>query len=120
MPLYNRKDMPQVNTQNLSKALSIAKSKVKVTKGMSLVGSLKPSQKEFIKDKTRGISKKYNKPTDMKPLIISKDNYIVDGHHRWAAAIYKFGKDVQVPTFTLHLKRDKAIEVYLLISLSLN
>ncbi len=120
MPLYNRKDMPQVNTQNLSKALSIAKSKVKVTKGMSIVGSLKPSQKEFIKDKTRGISKKYDKPTDMKPLIISKDNYIVDGHHRWAAAIYKFGKDVQVPTFTLHLKRDKAIEVYLLISLSLN
>tara|TARA_B100000497_G_scaffold125189_1_gene161205 strand:- start:465 stop:1607 length:1143 start_codon:yes stop_codon:yes gene_type:complete len=120
MPLYNRKDMPQVNTQNLSKALSIAKSKVKVTKGMSLVGSLKPSQKQFIKSKVKGISKKYNKPTDMKPLIISKDNYIVDGHHRWAAAIYKFGNDVQVPTFTLHLTRDKAIEVYKMISLSLD
>ena len=36
MPLYNRKDMPQVNTQNLGKALSMAKSKVKVTKGVSL------------------------------------------------------------------------------------
>ena len=40
------------------------------------------------------ISKKYKKPMDMKPLIISKDNFIVDGHHRWAAAIAKFGKDV--------------------------
>ena len=78
MPVYNRKDMPQVNTQDLSKALSMAKSKVKVTKGMSIAGSLKPSQKELIKSKVVAISKKYNKPTDMKPLIISKDNYIVD------------------------------------------
>jgi len=120
MPVYNRKDMPQVNTQDLSKALSMAKSKVKVTKGMSMAGSLKASQKELIKSKVIGISKKYNKPTDMKPLIISKDNYIVDGHHRWGAAIYKFGKDVKVPTFTLHLKRDEAIELYNDIASSLN
>ena len=120
MPVYNRKDMPQVNTQKLSKALSMAKSKVKVTKGMSIAGSLKPSQKELIKSKVIGISKKYNKPTDMKPLIISKDNYIVDGHHRWGAAIYKFGKDAKVPTFTLHLKRDEAVELYISIANSLN
>ena len=120
MPLYSRKDMPQVNTQNLGKALGMTKRKAKVTKGMSIAVNLKQSQKELIKSKVKGVAAKYSKPTDMKPLIISKDNYIVDGHHRWAAAIYKFGKDVQVPTFTLHLKRDKAIEVYLLISLSLN
>ncbi|MDF1676934.1 MAG: hypothetical protein P1U44_14565 [Vicingaceae bacterium] len=120
MPIYNRKDMPQVNTQDLSKALSMAKSKVKVTKGMSIAGSLKPSQKELIKSKVIGISKKYNKPTDMKPLIISKDNYIVDGHHRWGAVVYGFGKDVKVPTFTLHLKRDEAIELYNDIASSLN
>jgi hypothetical protein len=120
MPVYNRKDMPQVNTQKLSKALSMAKSKVKVTKGMSIAGSLKASQKELIKSKVIGISKKYNKPTDMKPLIISKDNYIVDGHHRWGAAIHKFGKDAKVPTFTLHLKRDEAIELYNDIASSLN
>ena len=120
MPIYNRKDMPQVNTQDLSKALSMAKSKVKVTKGMSIAGSLKPSQKELIKSKVIGISKKYNKPTDMKPLIISKDNYIVDGHHRWGAVVYGFGKDVKVPTFTLHLKRDEAIKLYNDIASSLN
>ena len=120
MPKYSRKDMPQVNTQNLGKAISMAKSKVKVTKGMNLAAELKPSQKELIPSKVKGVAKKYDKPTDMKPLIISKDNYIIDGHHRWAAAIYKFGNDVQIPTFTLHLKRDKAIEVYKMISISLN
>ena len=119
MPLYNRKDMPQVNTQNLGKALGMTKRKAKVTKGMSLAIKLKQSQKELIKSKVKGVAAKYSKPTDMKPLIISKDGYIIDGHHRWAAAIYKFGKDVKIPTFTIHLKRDEAIGLYSSISKSL-
>ena len=120
MPLYKRKDMPQVKTQNLSKAISMAKSKVKVTKGVFPAIKLKQSQKELIKSKVKGVAAKYDKPTDMKPLIISKDGYIIDGHHRWAAAIYKFGKDVKVPTFKLDLKRDDAIDLYNSISNSLN
>ncbi len=119
MPLYSRKDMPQVNTQNLSKAISMAKSKVKVTKGTIDVGSLKSSQKELIKSKVKGIAAKYRKAGDMKPIIVSKDNYIIDGHHRWAAAIYKFGNDVRVPIFTIHLKKDDAIVLYKTISNSL-
>ena len=49
MPLYSRKDMPQVNTQNLSKAIGMTKRKAKVTKGMSYAIKLKQSQKELIK-----------------------------------------------------------------------
>lgn len=112
--------MPQVKTQNLSKAISMAKSKVKVTKEVFPAIKLKQSQKELIKSKVKGAAAKYDKPTDMKPLIISKDGYIIDGHHRWAAAIYKFGKDVKVPTFKLDLKRDDAIDLYNSISNSLN
>ena len=82
MPLYSRDDMPQVNTQNLGKALGMTKRKAKVTKGMSLAIKLKKSQKELIKSKVIGIAKKYDKPSDMKPLIIAKDGHIVDGHHR--------------------------------------
>ncbi len=119
MPLYSRKDMPQVNTQNLGKALGMTKRKAKVTKGMSLAIKLKQSQKELIKSKVKGVAAKYSKPTDMKPLIISKDGYIIDGHHRWAAAIYKFGKDVQIPTHTIQLKKDEAIELYNSVAKSL-
>ncbi len=120
MPLYNRKDMPQVNTQNLGKALSMAKSKVKVTKGVSLAIKLKKSQKELIQSKVKGIAKKYDKPSDMKPLIIAKDGHIVDGHHRWAAAIYKFGNDVKIPTITIHLNKKPAIALYNSIAKSLD
>ena len=117
--MYNRKDIA-TNTQNLGKALSMAKSKVKVTKGVSLAIKLKKSQKELIQSKVKGIAKKYDKPSDMKPLIIAKDGHIVDGHHRWAAAIYKFGNDVKIPTITIHLNKKPAIALYNSIAKSLD
>ena len=119
MPLYSRDDMPQVDTQNLGKALGMTKRKAKVTKGMSLAIKLKKSQKELIKSKVIGIAKKYDKPSDMKPLIIAKDGHIVDGHHRWAAAIYKFGNDVKIPTITIHLNKKQAIALYNSVAKSL-
>jgi len=119
MPLYSRDDMPQVNTQNLGKALGMTKRKAKVTKGMSLAIKLKKSQKELIKSKVKGIANKYDKPSDMKPLIIAKDGHIVDGHHRWAAAIYKFGNDVEIPTITIHLNKKQAIALYNSVAKSL-
>ena len=118
MPLYSRDDMPQVNTQKLSKAIAMAKSKV--SKGLTFASKLKQSQKELIPSKVKGVAAKYSKPTDMKPLIISRDNYIIDGHHRWAAAIYKFGKGVKVPTITLYLKKDDALILFKSIAKSLN
>ena len=120
MPLYNRKDMPQVNTQKLGKAIDMVKSKVKVTKTRILATKLKESQVELIPKKVKGIAAKYDKPTDMKPLIVSKDNYIVDGHHRWAAGIYKFGEDVKLPVYIIQLNRVNAIKLYQSIAKSLN
>jgi hypothetical protein len=120
MPLYNRKDMPQVNTQKLSTAIDMVKSKVKVTKTVLLARKLKQSQKELIPSKVKGVAKRYSKPMDMKPLIISKDNYIVDGHHRWAAGLYKFGKEVKLPVFIIQLKKENAIKLYKSIANSLN
>jgi len=120
MPLYNRKDMPQVNTQKLGKAIDMVKSKVKVKKTRILAKKLKESQVELIPKKVKGIAAKYDKPTDMKPLIISKDNYIVDGHHRWAAGIYKFGEDVKLPVYIIQLNRVNAIKLYQSIAKSLN
>jgi 2'-5' RNA ligase len=39
-------------------------------------------------------------PDETEPVIISRDNYILDGHHRWAASIgrdYQTGVDVPTP-----------------------
>ena len=112
--------MPQVKTQNLGKALDMVADKVKVTKETIPASKLKKSQKELIPSKVKGIAKKYDNPSDMKPLIISKDNHIVDGHHRWAAVIYKFGKDAKIPVHRINLSVNNAIKLYKQIADTIN
>jgi hypothetical protein len=120
MPNISRKYMPQVDTQNLGKALDMASDKVRVTKGTIQAGKLKKSQKELHQDKVEGIAKRFTSPDKFKPLIISKDNHIVDGHHRWGAAIYKWGEDVKIPIFRIHLPIIKAIQLYKQVASDLN
>lgn len=50
-----------------------------------LASSLKASQAQLIGAKVAGIMSKesYNKGT----IYVSSDNYVIDGHHRWAAAV---------------------------------
>ena len=112
--------MPQVDTQNLGKALDMVSDKVKVTKGKIEAGKLKKSQKELHQDKIEGIAKRFTSPDKFKPLIISQDNHIVDGHHRWGAAIHKWGEDVKIPIFRIHLPILKAIKLYKDIANSIN
>ena len=104
--------MPQVKTQDLGKALSMVSDKVKVTKETIPASKLKKSQKELYKDKVKGIANRFNSPKAMKPLIISKDNHIVDGHHRWGAVIYKWGDDVKIPVYRINLSVNNAIKLY--------
>lgn len=51
-----------------------------------LAANLKPSQDEIRKTSVDGIRKavREGKYID-NPIVIAKDNYIIDGHHRWAA-----------------------------------
>jgi hypothetical protein len=120
MPNISRKDMPQVDTQNLGSAIDIVSNTAKVTKGKIEAGKLKKSQKELHKDKIEGIAKKFTSPDKFKPLIISQDNHIVDGHHRWGAAIYKWGDNVKIPIFRIHLPIIKAIQLYKQVASDLN
>ena len=120
MPNFDRKDMPQVKTQDLGKALDMVADKVRVSKETISASKLKKSQKQLYTDKVKGIASKFSSPKSMKPLIISKDNHIVDGHHRWGAAIYKWGDDVKLPVYRIHLSATSAIKLYSLISKSIN
>lgn len=47
-----------------------------------------------------------------KPIFVTKDNYIVDGHHHWAALVaYKEGKDFKVPVYKLDCDIGKALRM---------
>jgi len=120
MPNFDRRDMPQVDTQNLRKALNMASDMVKVTKETIVASKLKKSQKQLYKDKVVGIANRFTTPQSFKPLIISKDNHIVDGHHRWGAAIYKWGDNVKLPVYRINLSVENAIKLYKHIANTIN
>lgn len=107
-PMFNRKDMPQIKTGDLRTALEkIQRSGVEITKGKIDPKRLKPSQIDIDLDKAKQIRKKGN---FHKPLIISKDNYIVDGHHRWKAAT--LADKATVEFFRLNLNMKTSIKLY--------
>tara|TARA_Y100001973_G_C5199312_1_gene336483 strand:- start:1915 stop:3033 length:1119 start_codon:yes stop_codon:yes gene_type:complete len=66
--------------------ISSSKKKVKTIK-------LFPTQKEFNSEKIDKIIE--SKGYIGKPILVSKDFYILDGHHRWAAA-HKDAKEIEV------------------------
>lgn len=70
------------------------KSQIKVNKERIKIKDIKPSQNEIFLDKILNklvINKKYRKKIIKDSfkdnnILISSDNYIIDGHHRWALA----------------------------------
>lgn len=52
------------------------------------VGQLKATQREILAGKTFGIADSHLKgkvKVDAQPIVVSRDNYILDGHHRFSA-----------------------------------
>lgn len=80
-----RKLMPQIyNVNKFSR--NIKKYGLKTKKTTATVKNLIPSQNEINRKIVNKIIKKMKKSRSKEnPLVISKDNYIIDGHHRWAA-----------------------------------
>lgn len=49
-----------------------------------------------------------------KPIFVTRDNYIVDGHHHWAAIIgygAEKGKDFKIPVYKLDMEIGQALEM---------
>lgn len=83
-----RRLMPQIyNHKRFSKKIrknyNIGSKTIKLS-----TKSLKPSQNEIngeIVEKVVESMKKTRKSKKEMPIVVSKDGYVVDGHHRWAA-----------------------------------
>jgi hypothetical protein len=82
---FKRKEMPQVEGKNVPKFLDFLKSNgVKYKEKLVDSKTLRPTQNQFNKDKIQSMidiidTKKQN------PIMVSKDGYVIDGHHRWLA-----------------------------------
>ena len=87
----SRADMPQLDDAVLPNFLKSYQDKgISVKKGSIEVGRLKATQKEISAEKATGMADAYKEGSydpSKKPIIISKDGYVLDGHHRWAAMV---------------------------------
>jgi len=109
--MYNRDEMPQIKKKDLKPAIGkLLNAGLPVSKGTISPQKLHPSQKEIYKSKVDTIISKSD-PYTIKPIIISSDNYIVDGHHRWIAFLLGFPNH-KINFLRLGVDRDKAIYIY--------
>ena len=88
-----RNQMPQVATKDYPEFLDYLKDNgAHFTKDTVPADSLKAIQGEF---SDQGVEKALRLSKIEKPIIASSDNYIIDGHHRWLAAL-NTGVDVNI------------------------
>jgi hypothetical protein len=86
-----RKYMPQFTTANDVKRFQKFVKKaygIKTLRSTRKAKQLRPSQNEISRKRVNQLIRDPNDSIFTKltvPLVISKDNYVVDGHHRWAA-----------------------------------
>lgn len=83
----DRKDMPQVQSKDLKHFFKHLKdNNVSVKEKTVNPSTLNASQGHFHKEKIRSLITAMQKSESIgQPIIVSKDNYVIDGHHRWLA-----------------------------------
>lgn len=78
---------------------------------------LRASQKEIVGDRVIQLINETRAGTrDLreKPIFVTRDNYIVDGHHHWAAIVghgYSRDKDMKIPVYKLDMDIGKALSM---------
>jgi hypothetical protein len=116
----SRSVMPQVRAKHMDKFIKhLNKNDVKVQKTILDPKKLKAIQGEFDKEKIKANIEKL-KTGPLKPIIVSDDNYVIDGNHRWLASLntgtpiiaYKANKNgIRLLKITNNFKKVKRSEL---------
>lgn len=82
-----RAEMPQIKSEHRGALVNFLKARG-ITAGMETVdpSTLKPTQAEYSPQK---VEKARNFEGSERPILISADGHVVDGHHQWMAALEK-------------------------------
>lgn len=84
---YKREDMPQIDSDSIGDFIIHFGEKAGIKKVKKTISKLKPSQGEINDDKVHDvIGEQFSDGYDGTKVryIISSDDFILDGHHRWA------------------------------------
>lgn len=85
---------------------ALSKIGVKTTLGKALASHLMATQTELSGPKVAGMMKSMEAGTlPDAPIFVTRDNYILDGHHRWAATVGIDSKDNLLGNLTMPVNR---------------
>lgn len=106
----DRKDMPQIKSDDVKDFLSyLKKNDIATDKKLIDPSKLKATQGQFHKEKIKGLMDSIEAGKLKKePILVSKDNYVIDGHHRWLA-FSNLGRDLTV--YQVNTNADRLLEL---------
>jgi hypothetical protein len=115
-----RKDMPQIPGKERARFLAEIEAEQGVTATKEKIDptTLKPIQKEISAARSGAIYNKFREdgsiPKDER-ILISKDGYVVDGHHTWGAAVaFAFDNPgTELPVYRLSVTAKEALDISL-------
>jgi len=101
-----RSRMPQVAKEDYDELFAYLKDAgVHVKAEGEVAEKLRPIQKDFA---DKGVEKALDKRHDIKPVIISSDNFLIDGHHRWLAQM-NIDRTVMIPVIRADIPGDQLL-----------
>jgi len=115
-----RKDMPQIPGKERARFLAEIGAELGVTAEKEKIDptTLKPVQKEISASRSGAIYNKFREdgsiPKDER-ILISKDGYVIDGHHTWGAAVaFSFDNPgTELPVYRLSVDAKEAMAISL-------
>ena len=110
-----RAELPQVKSDDMQNFIDWLKEKnVDVFKSKMEVGELIPIQKEINVEKVKSMMEKHDAgKIDLvtgKPVMVSADEHIIDGHHRWFA-LRELSEENEMETINIKLPVKKLLKV---------
>lgn len=104
-----RAEMPQIKAKYVPEFLTgLQDQGVRVTRTAALARDIKPMQKELNLTKVQAMAEK-GVSAYSKPMIMSSDGFILDGHHRWAGALAN-DPNAQIPVYKVDLPIEKLLD----------
>ncbi len=101
-----RAEMPQIKSEHRGALVNFLQARgVKAKRAMVRPGDLKPTQAEFSQGK---VDKARSFEGSERPILISSDGHLVDGHHQWMAGLQDDPK-TPMPVIKLDAPIDKVL-----------
>lgn len=108
-----RKDMPQVRGKDTPELLrTLADSGIAYRQGKIAVDRLKPTQEDGIPSKVDAIASSIERGDPLHPIVVSKDGWILDGHHRWLAVKKVSGNGSRIEAVMIMLPKWNALQMF--------